>query len=41
MESTHSDTEGNQEKTDDNAYYQTNGYNPLVTLDGLTGVFSF
>ena len=37
--STHSDTYGNQEKTDYNAHYQTNGYRPLVAFDGLTGDF--
>ena len=39
LDSTHSDTYGNQEKTDYNAHYQTNGYHPLVAFDGLTGDF--
>ena len=39
LDSTHSDTYGKQEKTDYNAHYQTNGYHPLVSFDGLTGDF--
>ena len=39
LDSTHSDTYGEQEKTDYNAHYQTNGYHPLVAFDGLTGEF--
>lgn len=39
LDSTHSDTFGNQEQTDYNAHYQTNGYHPLVVFDGLTGDF--
>jgi hypothetical protein len=39
LDSTHSDTFGNQEQTDYNAHYQTNGYHPLVAFDGLTGDF--
>lgn len=39
LDSTHSDTFGNQEMTDYNAHYQTNGYHPLVAFDGLTGEF--
>lgn len=39
LDSTHSDTFGNQEMTDYNAHYQTNGYHPLITFDGLTGYF--
>ena len=32
LDSTHSDTFGNQEKSDYNAHYQTNGYHPLVAF---------
>lgn len=39
LDSTHSDTFGNQEMTDYNAHYQTTGYHPLVAFDGLTGTF--
>ena len=39
LDSTHSDTYGNQEKTDYNAHYQTNGYHPSVTIEELTGDF--
>lgn len=39
LDSTHSDTFGNQEQTDYNHHYQTNGYHPLVVFDGLTGDF--
>ena len=39
LDSTHSDTFGNQEQTDYNAHYGTNGYHPLVAFDGLTGDF--
>ncbi len=39
LDSTHSDTFGNQEGTNYNAHYQTNGYHPLVAFDGLTGDF--
>lgn len=39
LDSTHSDTFGNQEQTDYNAHYQTNGYHPLVAFDGLSGEF--
>lgn len=39
VDSTHSDTFGNQEKTDYNAHYGTNGYHPLVAFDGQTGLF--
>lgn len=39
LDSTHSDTFGNQEMTDYNAHYQTTGYHPLVAFDGLTGDF--
>lgn len=39
LDSTHSDTFGNQEQTDYNAHYQTNGYHPLVCFDGLSGDF--
>lgn len=37
LDSTHSDTFGNQEMTDYNAHYQTTGYHPLVAFDGATG----
>lgn len=33
LDSTHSDTYGNQEQTDYNAHYQTYGYHPLVCFD--------
>lgn len=39
LDSTHSDTFGNQEQADYNVHYQTNGYHPLVAFDGLTGDF--
>ncbi len=39
LDSTHSDTFGNQEQTAYNAHYQTTGYHPLVAFDGLTGDF--
>lgn len=39
LDSTHSDTFGNQEMTDYNAHYQTTGHHPLVAFDGLTGDF--
>ncbi|EPN9378939.1 IS1380 family transposase [Enterococcus lactis] len=39
LDSTHSDTFGNQEATNFNAHYKTNGYHPLVAFDGLTGDF--
>ncbi|UJF16043.1 IS1380 family transposase [Jeotgalibaca sp. MA1X17-3] len=39
LDSTHSDTFGNQEATNFNAHYGTNGYHPLVAFDGLTGDF--
>src|SRR5699024_3975095 len=39
LDSTHSDTFGNQELTDYNAHYGTTGYHPLVAFDGLTGDF--
>lgn len=39
LDSTHSDTYGNQESADFNNHYQTNGYHPLVAFDGLTGMF--
>lgn len=37
LDSTHSDTFGNQENSNYNAHYQTNGYHPLVAFEGLTG----
>lgn len=39
LDSTHSDTFGNQEKTDYNAHYGIQGYHPLVAFDGITGDF--
>lgn len=39
LDSTHSDTFGNQEGTNYNAHYGTTGYHPLVAFDGLTGDF--
>ena len=39
LDSTHSDTFGNQEQTAYNAHYGTNGYHPLVAFDGITGDF--
>ena len=39
LDSTHSDTFGNQEQTAYNAHYGTNGYHPLVAFDGVTGDF--
>ena len=39
LDSTHSDTFGNQEDANFNAHYGTNGYHPLVAFDGLTGDF--
>lgn len=39
LDSTHSDTFGNQEAANYNTHYDTNGYHPLVAFDGLTGVF--
>ena len=39
LDSTHSDTFGNQEKADFNSHYGRNGYHPLVAFDGLTGDF--
>ncbi|NVS16776.1 IS1380 family transposase [Listeria monocytogenes] len=37
LDSTHSDTYGQQEQTNYNAHYQTNGYHPLVAFDGING----
>ena len=39
LDSTHSDTFGNQEQTAYNAHYGTTGYHPMVAFDGLTGDF--
>lgn len=39
LDSTHSDTFGNQENSDYNGHYRTTGYHPLVGFDGLTGDF--
>ncbi|GEN94179.1 transposase DDE domain protein [Pediococcus ethanolidurans] len=36
---THSDTFGNQENSDFNAHYQTNGFHPLVAFDGQNEAF--
>lgn len=38
IDSTHSDTFGNQESTNYNGHYQTNGYHPLVAFDGVFGL---
>ena len=39
LDSTHSDTFGNQELSDYSAHYGTTGYHPIVAFDGLTGDF--
>lgn len=39
LDSTHSDTFGNQEQTAYNTHYGTDGYHPLVAFDGLSGDF--
>jgi len=39
LDSTHSDTYGDQESTAYNAHYGTVGYHPLVAFDGVTGDF--
>ncbi|SER99689.1 Transposase DDE domain group 1, partial [Pediococcus ethanolidurans] len=39
VDSTHSDTFGNQESSDFNAHYQTNGFHPLVAFDGQNEAF--
>jgi hypothetical protein len=39
LDSTHSDTYGDQESSDYNAHYGTMGYHPLVAFDGATGDF--
>lgn len=39
LDSTHSDTYGNQEEAAYNGHYGTTGYHPLVAFDGLTGDF--
>jgi len=39
LDSTHSDTFGNQEDTAFNSHYGTVGYHPLVAFDGVTGDF--
>ncbi|RKJ69587.1 IS1380 family transposase [Butyricicoccus sp. 1XD8-22] len=39
LDSTHSDTHGNQVKTAYNSHYGTVGYHPLVAFDGATGDF--
>jgi len=38
VDSTHTDTYGNQENTNYNAHYQTTGYHPLIAFDGVTGM---
>lgn len=39
LDSTHSDTYGDQESTAYNAHYGTVGFHPLVAFDGVTGDF--
>jgi hypothetical protein len=39
LDSTHSDTYGNQEASAYNAHYGTVGFHPLVAFDGVTGDF--
>lgn len=39
LDSTHSDTYGNQESSPYNAHYGTVGFHPLVAFDGMTGDF--
>lgn len=39
LDSTHSDTFGNQESSAFNAHYGTVGFHPLVAFDGVTGDF--
>ncbi|WP_368652261.1 IS1380 family transposase [Ornithinibacillus sp. 4-3] len=39
LDSTHSDTYGNQESAAYNAHYGTIGFHPLVAFDGVTGDF--
>ena len=39
LDSTHSDTYGNQESSSYNAHYGTMGFHPLVAFDGATGDF--
>lgn len=39
LDSTHSDTYGNQELTAYNTHYGTVGFHPLVAFDGITGDF--
>ena len=39
LDSTYSDTYGDQEETAFNTHYQTTGYHPLVAFDGLTEDF--
>lgn len=39
LDSTHSDTHGNQEETAYNSHYGTVGYHPIVAFDGATGDF--
>jgi len=39
LDSTHSDTFGDQEDTTFNSHYGTVGFHPIVAFDGITGVF--
>ena len=39
LDSTHSDTYGDQESSSYNAHYGTRGFHPLVAFDGVTGDF--
>lgn len=39
LDSTHSDTYGDQEQSSYNAHYRTTGFHRLVAFDGLTGDF--
>jgi len=38
VDSTHTDTYGNQEGSNYNAHYQATGYHPLIAFDGATGM---
>ncbi len=38
VDSTHTDTYGYQENANYNAHYQTNGYHPFITFNGITGM---
>lgn len=39
LDSTHSDTYGDQESSSYNTHYRTMGFHPLVAFDGATGDF--